>query len=96
MTTIESTVDEQTEKNNQADDHLLTEELQTLNKAQIMLGKINDKWTAHQIYVNHNSHKEKQQPLAIEVDKLWMKFLKWQDEEKLEDCINDVKKRMKI
>jgi len=94
--TIESTVDEQTEKNNQADDQLLTEELQTLNKAQIMLGKINDKWTAHQIYVNHNSHKEKQQPLAVEVDKLWMKFLKWQDEEKLEDCINDVKKRMKI
>jgi len=93
-TATESVVDQQTDKNNQADDQLLIEELQTLNTAQIKLGKINDKWTAHQIYVTNNSHKEKQQPLAKEVDKLWMKFLTWQDEQKLEDCINDVKKRM--
>jgi len=66
-----------------------------LDKAQSLLGHINDKWTARQIYVNGKTHKEKQKPLAIEVDKLWMEFLEWQNEEQLDNVINDVKNRMK-
>ena len=73
---------------------LLTNELEILNRAQKMLGHINDKWTAYQIYIQDNSHKSKQKPLAIQTDKLWMKFLLWQDDKNLKNCITNILNRM--
>ncbi|OEU18123.1 hypothetical protein FRACYDRAFT_261069 [Fragilariopsis cylindrus CCMP1102] len=60
----------------------------------LMLGHINDKWTAYQIYIQDNSHKSKQKPLAIQTDKLWKKFLLWQDDKNLKNCITNILNRM--
>ena len=74
---------------------VLVDDLAILNMAQKKLGEINDKWTAHDIYVKDDSHLKKQKSLAIEADKKWAKFLKWQSQNDLQGCIETVLDRMK-
>ena len=95
-TTDTTTADNVNVNDNENDNALLLlkNELIILNTAQKMLGHINDKWTAHEIYIEDNSHKSKQQPLADKTDKKWRQFLIWSNKNSLKDCITNVLNRM--
>eukprot|EP00536_Pseudo-nitzschia_multiseries_P017416 jgi/Psemu1/50767/gm1.50767_g len=73
----------------------LGDALRLLNEAQIKLGRINDTWTALDIYKKDHSHLDHQKSMAVKVDKAWKKFLDWQEDKELEGTIQFVMKQMK-
>ncbi len=68
----------------------LQERMDFLDKTQKKLGDINDKWTAHDVYVQDDSHPQKQLELANQTDALWAAFLKWEHKHNLRGVIEEV------
>jgi len=51
--------------------------LKTLKKAHKLLGKVNDNWTAYDLYVTRNEHKAQQEKLITEINTGWDDFKEW-------------------
>ncbi len=65
-----------------------------LDKTQGKLGDINDHWTAHDVYIEEDSHHERQKKLAIETDRLWIDWLDWEAKHNLRGVMNEVLDRL--
>jgi len=72
----------------------LRQKIDFLDTAQGKLGDINDKWTAHDLYAQDDSHHTKQEKLAKQTDALWMDFLEWQHRHDLRGVMEEVLQRM--
>jgi hypothetical protein len=58
-------------------DKMIKQSLKTLTMAHKLLGKVNDDWTAYDLYVQRNEHLEKQKQLANEISTGWDDFKAW-------------------
>jgi len=72
----------------------LQEHMHLLDKTQKKLGDINDKWTAHDVYVQDDSHPQKQLKLANQTDALWADWLVWEHKHNLRGVMEEVLQRM--
>ncbi|CAB9510320.1 expressed unknown protein [Seminavis robusta] len=54
-----------------------TTEMDTLDKAQHLLGAINDLWTAYHIYETRGTHGKEQKELVQQMDDAWTEFRQW-------------------
>ena len=65
-----------------------------LRSTQERLGAINDRWTAHDVYVQDDSHQKKRIKLARETDEKWFKFLHWEAKNDLRGTMERLLQRL--
>jgi len=86
--------DESSSSSSSSSSTSLEDTVDLLRSAQGRLGDINDKWTAHDIYVQDDSHRKKQTKLATKTDELWIKFLRWEAKKDLRGTMERLLQRL--
>jgi hypothetical protein len=72
----------------------LEDTVELLRSAQEFLGAINDKWTAHDIYIQDDSHPKTRTKLAKETDEMWHSFLHWESKKDLKGTMERLLQRL--
>jgi hypothetical protein len=61
--------------------------MKILTTARVLLGDINDDWTAYSIYVENGEYYSEQERLAVEIDEAWTYFRVWVHNVKFEEVV---------